>query len=361
MKIVLVGPYPPPHGGISVHLYKVRQQLQKMGIRCRVVNVDPRAWESDQYTKVSGGVGLFFKLFRFSRRGWTLHVHTNGHNLKSWLIALTAGLAGMSGPGNVLTLHSGLVPDYLAPRRLGARWLARLSCFFYARVIAVSPKIEEALISAGVPANRIEVLSSFLPVSPPRDRFPLPTAEGRRPIVGTTLFFRPEYAFPLLVEALDQLRCRYPAIACMVMGSGEQQAQAEELVAKRGLRKFIFFLDNLEHERCLSVISQCDLFVRPALADGDANCIREALALGVAVVASTAGFRPPEAILFRSGNADDLALKIDETLSRPPTLSTVATAPESGGGLERLIGVYASLQEGGNDEKPQPLTPHARS
>ena len=357
MKIVLVGPYPPPHGGISVHLYKVRQQLHKMGIHCRVVNVDPRAWKSDQYITVRGGVGLFSKLFSFARRGWTLHVHTNGHNIKSWLIALTAGLAGMAGPGNVLTLHSGLVPEYLAPGRFGTRWLARVSCLFYARVIAVSPKIQEALISVGVPAKRIEVLSSFLPVRPPADRFPLPV-EGRRPILGTTLFFRPEYGFPLLVEAVDQLRLRHPAMACLVVGSGEQQAEAEQLVARRGLQEFILFLGNLEHEKCLSVISQCDLFVRPTLADGDANCIREALALGIRVVASTVGYRPPEAILFQSGNVNDLVLKIDETLSRPPAATPLAP---TAGGIQRLIDVYASLQEEGTDGKTQPLTPHARS
>ncbi len=158
---------------------------------------------------------------------------------------------------------------------------------------------------------------------------------------------------------------------------------AEQLLAQRGLRKFIFFLGNMEHEKCLSVISQCDLFVRPALADGDANCVREALALGIPVVASTAGYRPAEAVLFESGNVNDLVLKIDETLSRPlavapcgPTASEWGAglrldgAGESGGGLrldgagagiQRLIDIYASLQEEGSDGNTQPLTPHARS
>jgi glycogen(starch) synthase len=308
MKIVLVGPYPPPYGGISVHLYRVRQQLHKMGIPCRVVNVDPQAWESDQYTKVRGGVSLFLTLLKLARRGWTSHVHTNGHNLKSWLITLTAGLAGTLGPENFLTLHSGLVPEYLAPGRFGARLLARFSCLFYARVIAVSPEVRDALMSAGVHHNRLAVLPSFLFTKPPVDRFPLPALKGRRPVLGATLFFRPEYGFPLLIDALDQLRARYPQLVCLVMGSGEQQAEAEQLVAQRGLQRFVRFLGNLEHEKCLSVISQCDLFLRPALADGDANCVREALALGIPVIASTAGYRPPGTVLFQSGNVRDLVL-----------------------------------------------------
>jgi glycosyltransferase involved in cell wall biosynthesis len=401
MKIVLVGPYPPPHGGISVHLYKVRQQFHKMGIHCRVVNVDPHAWESDQYIKVRGGMNLFSTLFSYSRRGWALHVHTNGHNLKSWLITLTAGLAGMFGRANFLTLHSGLAPQYLAPgrrhpgevrlpiRRWGARLLAWFSCLFYARVIAVSPEVRDALISVGVRAERTAVLPSFLFTRPPVDRFPLPVVEGRRPILGATLFFRPEYGFALLVDAVDQLRSRYPALVCLVMGSGEQQADAEKLVAQRGLQGVIRFLGNLEHEKCLSVMSQCDLFIRPALADGDANCVREALALGVPVVASTAGHRPSGTILFQSGNVADLVLKIEEAWSRPVAQQRAAVVggesrseprmngagmngagmngagmngagmDGAGGGIERLIDLYTSIEEERNNGKTQPLTPHA--
>jgi len=369
MKIVLVGPYPPPHGGISVHLYKVRQQFHKMGIRCRVVNVDPHAWESDQYIKVRGGMNLFSTLFSYARRGWALHVHTNGHNLKSWLITLTAGLAGLFGRANFLTLHSGLAPQYLAAR-WSARLLAWFSCLFYARVIAVSPKVQAALISVGVRPGRTAVLPSFLFTRAPAERFPLPAVEGRRPILGTTLFFRPEYGFALLVDAVDQLRARYPALVCLVMGSGEQQTDAEQLVAQRGLQRFLRFLGNLEHEKCLSVMSQCDLFVRPALADGDANCVREALALGIPVVASTAGHRPSGTILFQSGNVADLVLKIEEACSRPVAQAPAAvlggesggeTRLDGAGGIERLIELYTSTEEERTNGKAQPLTSHARS
>jgi glycosyltransferase involved in cell wall biosynthesis len=339
MKILLVGPYPPPHGGISVHIYEVRRQLQMAGIHCRVVNVDPRAPESAEYICVRGGLGLFLKLTEFAGRGWTLHVHTNGHNLKSWLIALTAGIAGLFGHGNVLTLHSGLVPERLAPGRRGPRLLARFSCLFYRRVIAVSQAVQDAVISVGVPAKRVELLPSFIFTKPgAAERF----LTNRSPILGTTLFFRPEYGFHLLVEAVGRLREKYPGIACLVMGSGEQQAQAEQLVAGRGLQTSICFLGNVEHARCLSIMSQCDLFVRPALADGDANCVREALALGIPVVASRVGTRPPGTILFQTGNVDDLVLKMEEACSSQPVRRSSAGGA-SEGHIRNLIGIYSSI------------------
>ena len=46
MKILLIGPYPPPHGGISVHVSGIHRQLMAAGIPCRVLDTGrdpPRA------------------------------------------------------------------------------------------------------------------------------------------------------------------------------------------------------------------------------------------------------------------------------------------------------------------------------
>src|SRR5205823_6671040 len=46
VKLLLIGPYPPPHGGISVHVAEAKRQLDERGICCRVLNLDRRAPES---------------------------------------------------------------------------------------------------------------------------------------------------------------------------------------------------------------------------------------------------------------------------------------------------------------------------
>ena len=105
-------------------------------------------------------------LTRFARNGWTLHAHTNGHNHKSWLVALTAGLAGRFGPGSLLTLHSGMAPAYLAKGRAGRRLLARSVCLLYRRVIAVAPEVREAVLSLGLAPDRVRLLPAFLLTAP---------------------------------------------------------------------------------------------------------------------------------------------------------------------------------------------------
>jgi hypothetical protein len=45
MKILLVGPYPPPHGGVSVHVWGIHRRLTEAGVPCRVLDTGhARSW-----------------------------------------------------------------------------------------------------------------------------------------------------------------------------------------------------------------------------------------------------------------------------------------------------------------------------
>jgi glycosyltransferase involved in cell wall biosynthesis len=139
--------------------------------------------------------------------------------------------------------------------------------------------------------------------------------ERHRPLLSAALFFRPEYGFDLLIEGLAQLRRRHPALGCLVMGSGEQYAQAVNRVREAGLENEVLLLGDVDHDRCLALISRSHVFVRPTLEDGDSISVREALALGVPVVASRVGSRPAGAILFHPGDVKDMLSKVELALA----------------------------------------------
>jgi glycosyltransferase involved in cell wall biosynthesis len=132
-----------------------------------------------------------------------------------------------------------------------------------------------------------------------------------QPLLSTTLFFRPEYGFDLLATAVARLRLHYPWVGCLVMGSGEQQNQAERRIHDTGLEENVFLLGDVNHDTCLSLMSVSDVFVRPTLADGDSTSVREALSLGVPVVASDIGTRPAGAILFPPGDVGEMLSKVE--------------------------------------------------
>lgn len=331
MKVLLIGPHPPPHGGISVHLSGIHRQLTAAGVTCRVL-------DSGQ-----GHLGVSFGLtvLRHALAGWILHLHTNGHNLKSWLLAWGCGLAGRLGGGSILTLHSGMVPGYLESAPAWRRRLAALTCSLYTQVICVSPEIRTALLSLALDSQRMAVLPAFLgaersDASPGRDV--LTWIGQHRPLFSTVLFFRPEYGFGLLIAGLARLKRLHPFVGCLVMGSGEQRAEAERLICEAGLESNVLPLGDVDHDACLALMSVCDVFLRPTLKDGDSISVREALSLGVPVVASRVGMRPAGAILFQPGDVDDMVARIGEALALKKERQ-----PRGTGCMDRLMEIYRQV------------------
>jgi glycogen(starch) synthase len=83
------------------------------------------------------------------------------------------------------------------------------------------------------------------------------------------------------------------------------------------------------------LMSRSDVFLRPTLEDGDSISVREAISLGVPVVASRTGARPAGAILFEPGNMEDMLSKLDLAL----TLGRSVAAPLAGP-VPRLLEIY---------------------
>ncbi len=331
MKILLIGPYPPPHGGISVHVSGIHLQLIAAGARCRVLDT----------SRDRPGLGFGIVMLRHAWQGWTLHLHTNGHNWKSWLLALGCGLAGQASGGGLLTLHSGMAPGYLRAAPLWRRKLAAFVCSLYTRIICVSDEIRSAILSLGLAADRTAIVPACLKTERPEaslDPSILAWIARHQPLFSTALFFRPEYGFDLLVTAVARLRLRYPSVGCLVMGSGEQQEEAERQIHETGLEENVLLLGDVNHDLCLALMSVSDVFLRTTLEDGDSTSVREALSLGVPVVASRIGTRPAGAILFQPGDVGEMLSKIDLAMATKRDGEVPAA-----GCMDRLMEIYQQV------------------
>ncbi|GAB4224278.1 MAG: hypothetical protein Kow0062_25750 [Acidobacteriota bacterium] len=116
---------------------------------------------------------------------------------------------------------------------------------------------------------------------------------------------------PLLIRGL--LSQRTPVRLLLLIGSQDLTADEYEYLTtlKKQLTAMLggdFRLAVAEHAP--AAIAKCDVLVRPTLADGDAVSIREALALGLGVVASDVVQRPPETWTYRVNDGDDLVRKV---------------------------------------------------
>jgi glycosyltransferase involved in cell wall biosynthesis len=352
MRIALVGDWPPPFGGVSVHVAALARALAARGADVRVLDIGRGDHAGEGITRARGALRYGAALARITAGRWLVHVHTSGASAKSWGVALAGSRARLpDGPRGVLTIHSGLCPGWLlgAPRR---QLLARHACAGYGRVVAVNGDVAHALAACGVSRERIAIVPAFLaaelsPGPPPR-RFAA-LREARAPLFCAAVAPGPTYGEDVLLAAFAAVRARTPRAALVVFGPGSADGPS----AAVGLRGGILALGEIDHAAALGVIAASDIFVRATRADGDALSVREALALGRNVVASDVGHRPSGCLLFAPGDAGALAGAMLGAARLPPR-------GRAGHGLpvrdpfEALLDVYRSAAQelAGPDHPP---------
>lgn len=314
-RILLVGDFPPPYGGLSVQIASLRRRLAARGdTAVAVLDIGVRRRERRPgCLPTRGPVGFAATILGHARRGFTPHLHTNGHNRRSWIVTAGCVAAGaLGGRRAVVSLGSGGMPDFVATGPRPTRALACMSLAAARAVIVRTERARAALVALGVSPAKLVVLPGFYGVDPDEiGDVPAAVARFRRrhaPLIGAVSTVGPEYGIPLLIDAAARLRPKHPRLGVVLVGPDRLADGRPPWVLAPG-----------EHGRpaLLAVMQAVDVFVRPTYLDGDASSVREALALGVRVVASDTDFRPEGVWRFPCGDADALAATVDTALAAP--------------------------------------------
>jgi glycosyltransferase involved in cell wall biosynthesis len=326
-RILEVTSYPPPRAGWGIRVEYVKKRLEDEGHSCVVVNIgNSRAIPSPEYETVLGGADFVRKVWRFCRRGYTVHAHANGDALKGLALALIAeGLNLLAGKRCVLTFHAGAIQRYFPKQR--NPWLVPVYWLLFAiprRIICNSEAVKECIASYGIARGKIVAIPAFSRQYMEFTPAPLPDAlqsfMDRYPrIVFTYLRMRPLFYPVTLIEGMAEVMSRHPGVGLVVCGMAGHadegvQPAFEAAIDRAGIRDRICLLDDLDHDAFLTVLQRSALYLRTPITDGVASSVLEALALGVPVVACDNGHRPAGVITFPATDASGLAAKVDYVL-----------------------------------------------
>jgi len=331
VKVLLVGDFPPPHGGVAVHVELLQRAVRKQGGECLVLDIGKGQLPADGVIPSGGPAKFAAQLGHCANKGYQIHVHTSGANPKSWMLAGLCATAGkLSRKPALITFHSGLGPSWLAGNPLRQR-VARAVSSKFGTVIAVSQEIRDSLGLCGVSPEKVLVLPafspSFLEEGAPPEGFPELRREAA-PLLCAMLAPGKVYGREILLGAFALLQARLPRARLALYGPGTSEVRAE------GVKGF----GELHRPAALAVMSASDLFVRPTLADGDSVSVREALALGCAVVATSVGTRPAGVRLCAPNDVNALAAALGGAAG--DLTETRARAETSGDGFSRILAMY---------------------
>ncbi len=326
-RILEVTSYPPPRSGWAVRVEFLKKRLEREGHQCVVLNVGTsRQMPSDEYETVMGGVDFVRKVWRFSRRDFTVHAHANGDALKGLLLALAAELINLAcGRRCYLTFHAGAIQRYFPRER--NRWLAPVFWLLFLiprHIICNSDAVKGCIARYGVPARKIVPIPAFsrqyleftsvsLPESLQRfvERYPM--------VVFTYVRMRPLF-YPLtLVDGMAAVMRRRPEVGLVVCGGTGHADEGvwpafQVAVQQHGVEDRICLVDDLDHDAFLTALQRSALYLRTPITDGVASSVLEALALGIPVVACENGTRPRGVITYAAEDAAQMAAAVEYVL-----------------------------------------------
>ena len=307
-RLILVGSLPPPVGGIAVHLDRLARDLAR-DYSVHVFSFSGIKLESGAFT-VTGGSRLFVAskllLYAIIGRCDIIHIHVSAFGRGVGIIHFLLRICRRP---VIVSVHSGSFPGLYraaSPRRRTVIDGVLRRC---AHVVAISDQIGDCIIRyCGIPAARVTTVLPFIPFKFERRNF----QAGRIVVSGPAT---PLYEWKVLINAIQLVNCSFELHLVFYNQYDEPYfSEVMRLVAR--LPRCAVYRD-LAQEEFQQLLNSSEVFIRPTLTDGDSLAVREALAIGVKVIASDSVRRPEGCLLFRTSCPEALALKIEEALMAP--------------------------------------------
>lgn len=317
MRVLQLGPYPPPYGGVQVNLVAIRRGLRERGHECLVVNVTRhRKEERDEvyYPETPAQLLALLRRLRYD----IIHLHVGG-DVPLRLAALAFACATLGRGRSVLTFHSGGFPS--SPEGLRARPASLRGFVFrrFDRIIAVNPRIGELFGRYGVEPARVRLICPHA-ATDPRPGAELPPAlreffGAHGQVLLTVGLLEEHYDLALQIDVLGRVRERFPSAGLVIIGSGSIEEELRRRIASKPYAGHVLLCGDVEHDATLRAISESDVFLRTTFYDGDSISVREALHVGVPVVATRTELRPEGVRLVPVGDGAALAEAITSELA----------------------------------------------
>ena len=335
--ILQIGNWPPPVCGWSMSLVALRKELSARGWDCQVMNLNEnRKVKSPEYIDVQDGWDYLRKVLHWVRRGYTVHVRVNGDTRKGYLLALSAlMLARMWRRPALLTYCGGHEQNYF-PAPTGSFRQRAFSLLFRisSRVYCNSEPVKKAILTAGVPAEKVVPIPHFSTQYVQFDPVPLPAEvrdfrERHEGVFFIYLCFRKEYTLDFLADVMRRFRPRFPKVGFLLVGTSAREVpQLRDFLDRERLASASCVTGSVPHDLFLTMMKDSLAYIRIPLTDGVCSSVLEGLTLKVPVLASDNGTRPRGAELWKPGDSERLLSLLTEAATDRQKL--VARIPSVG-------------------------------
>lgn len=290
LRIGLIGPLPPPSGGMANQTEQLARLLEQEGAHVEVVQTNAAyrpAWIGS--VRVARAlcrlVPYLARLWHAAGRMDLFHVMANSGWAWHLCAAPAVWIAKSRGLPVVVNYHGGSAERFFARSLLPVRFTMRLAD----RVVVPSAYLQQVFARFRMAAHVIPNV-----VDSSRYSHGASGAAARRgaPNLVVARNLEPVYDIGTAVRALAIVRRTRPRARLTVAGSGPDRDALEQLAATLGVSADVTFTGTLDADGMAALYREADLFLNPSLVDNMPVSILEAWASGVPVVSTNVGGIP---------------------------------------------------------------------
>jgi glycosyltransferase involved in cell wall biosynthesis len=289
LTVAVVGPLPPPSGGMANQTRQLALLLEQEGIQAEVVRVNSPY--RPRWVGRIRGVRALFRLFPYLAHLWSVAgrvdlFHIMANSGWSWHLfaAPAVWIARLRGKAVVVNYRGGEAEAFLRRSIAQVRPTLRR-----ANVIIVPSAFLERIFAACNFATRIVPnivdLARFAPNH-------LRRMDPAAPHVVVARNLEVLYDNTTALRAFRMVHDAIPGARLTIAGSGPERTKLEAAARDLGLADVVAFAGRVDNEEMPGLYQDADLVLNPSLADNMPISILEALASGVPVVSTNVGGVP---------------------------------------------------------------------
>lgn len=352
--VSLFGAYPPPYGGVTIHIQRLQTLLLKNGFQCIV-------YDFSTFLKNDGNVINVKKITNWLSilrpKGRIVHLHLSDLNDLNNILILSL-LYNLIGKKIIITYHS--LKDEIDDLNRFNRFIFKALDRFISHYIAVSPLIKNKLLFFNINEKKISIIPAFLPPVIKQEEINIIPEEiwnfieMHEPIISANAFritfYKDQdlYGIDMCIDLCTNLKSLYPHIGLVFclpdIGDINYFNKMKEKIAENGINDNFLFV--IQPYQFYPILMKSNILIRPTNTDGDAISIREALFFKIPAVASDIVPRPNGTILFKNRDINDFTSKVNKFLEQNDTPNLkVLTKEKSDDNFEKIMNLYKQLMD----------------
>jgi glycosyltransferase involved in cell wall biosynthesis len=301
MKILdIVGPYPPPIGGISVHISRMEVFLKNEGIPYRIFN---HGFLTTKEVIATNKSYFWYLKYLFTQKGTLVHFHQ--FNVLHYFYYFV--FSRISSSKLIVTIHEENLLYYNSLlRKIVIHFLRNTN---FTALISVSSNLSDFLNQCGIP-------NIWLPAYVPPSQFERILVQPK----DTRAYFlysvwkfertisKTIYNIDLAFQFCKLVKGKYQML--LLIGT-EEESDKNYLTDMLRYYDIADSVTVIFEAELVSYLNNCKFLLRVNKVDGYGISLQEALDLGIPAIATDVCIRPRGCILFRNDDIDDLMDKVN--------------------------------------------------